>query len=375
MSEASDVFIVGAGAAGLAAAACLKRRGLEPIVVEASNTAGHTWANNYESLKLHTIRRYSGLPYYPMPRSYPLYPTRSQVLDYLQNYARHFGIVPRFGQHVERARRDQQGWLLTTQRGDTYRARVLVAASGIFDSPIRPTWPGMESFRGSIQHSSEYRTALPFTGKRVLIIGAGNSGAEIALDLAGRAASVTVAIRNGVNVVPLSLLGVPIQLWGLLVLRLPPEVSGSIAKLLLRRSEARLQRAGVPKSPEPILASHGIPIIGLGLLQEITAGKIAVNGAVAGFDQSEVIFADGSRQSFDAVLLATGFTPALQYLRDTVTFDARGFPERDGMRSHQFPDLFFAGYNYGIAGTLNNIRKETPILAEQITALGQGSGS
>ena len=100
-----------------------------------------------------------------------------------------------------------------------------------------------------------------------------------------------------------------------------------------------------------------------------------MNGAVAGFDQSEVIFADGSRQSFDAVLLATGFTPALQYLRDTVTFDARGFPERDGMRSHQFPDLFFAGYNYGIAGTLNNIRKETPILAEQITALGQGSGS
>jgi cation diffusion facilitator CzcD-associated flavoprotein CzcO len=311
-----------------------------------------------------------------MPRSYPLYPTRDQMVAYLGQYASHFDIVPRTSQRVSRVTRDQDGWLISTAGGDTCRCRILVAASGIFDSPVLPRWPGMDAFEGSLLHTSSYRNGLPFAGQRVLIIGAGNSGAEIALDLIPHAHSVTVAIRNGVNIVPLSLLGVPIQMWSLLVLRLPPAVTRVIAGVLLKRSEARLQKAGIPKSPEPILQAHGIPIIGLGLINAVASKAVNIKGAVASFDGGRAVtFADGSRESFDSVLLATGYSPALHYLDGVIHFDERGFPRRDGGRSLDFPDLFFAGYNYGIAGTLHNIYRDAPIIADQIAALCQLSSS
>jgi cation diffusion facilitator CzcD-associated flavoprotein CzcO len=375
METASDVLIIGAGAAGLATAACLKHYGIDALVLEAGDAPAQSWAAGYDALKLHTIRRYSGLPRYPMPRTYPLYASRDQVVSYLQDYARHFDIVPRTGQRVQTAQQTDDGWLVTTA-SDTFRSKILVAASGIFAAPVEPHWPGMETFRGSIQHTSSYKNAAPFAGKRVLIIGAGNSGAEIAVDVMKRAASTTVAIRNGVNVVPLSLLGVPIQLWGLLVLRLPPAVTRVVAKVLLKRAEARLQSAGIPKSPEPLLQAHGIPIIGLSFINAVREERIQVKPAVTSFGEQEVTFADGTRQPFDAVLLATGFQPALGYLDGLISFDERGFPKRDRVRSLDHPNLYFVGYNYGIAGTLNNIRQEAPIAAAQIAAqLGKISGA
>jgi indole-3-pyruvate monooxygenase len=370
VTQSDSIVIIGAGAAGLATAACLKQRGLQATILEASESTGHSWACGYDALKLHTIRRFSGLPYFPMPRSYPLYPTRDQMVAYLEDYASHFDIVPRTGQRVSRVTRDQDGWLISTEGGDTFRSRILVAATGIFDSPVVPKWPGIDRFEGSLEHTSSYKSGLPFAGHRVLIIGAGNSGAEIALDLIQHAGSVTVAIRNGVNIVPLHLLGVPIQMWSLLVLHLPPAVTRVVAGVLLKRSEARLRKAGIPKSPEPILESHGIPIIGLGLINAVTSGAVTIKGAVASFDGSRTVtFADGSQESFDSVLLATGFSPALHYLDGLIGFDERGFPRRDGVRSLDFPDLFFAGYNYGIAGTLHNICRDTPLLADQIVEL------
>jgi indole-3-pyruvate monooxygenase len=368
--EEVGIVIIGAGAAGLATAACLKQRGLAATVLEASDSTGHSWACGYDSLKLHTVRRFSGLPYYPMPRGYPLYPTRDQVVAYLAEYARHFAIVPRTGQRVSRVTRDHDGWLISTAGGDAFRSRILVAATGIFDSPVVPEWPGLAGFEGRLMHTSSYRNGLSFAGNRVLIIGAGNSGAEIALDLIQHAGSVTVAIRNGVNIVPLRLLGVPIQMWSLLVLHLPPPVTRVIAGVLLKRSEARLRKAGIPKSPEPILQSHGIPIIGLGLIHAVSSRAVTIRGAVASFDRARTVtFADGTQESFDSVLLATGFSPALHYLDGVIGFDERGFPRRDGVRSLDFPDLFFAGYNYGIAGTLHNICRDTPVLADQIVEL------
>jgi putative flavoprotein involved in K+ transport len=371
-----NIVIIGAGAAGLATAACLKQRGLQATVLEASDSTGHSWACGYDALKLHTVRRFSGLPLYPMPRSYPLYPTRDQMVAYLSEYASHFDIAPRTGQRVTRVTRDQDGWLVGTAGGDAFRSRVLVAATGIFDSPVLPTWPGIDGFEGTLEHTSSYRNSLPFAGKRVLIIGAGNSGAEIALDLIQHAGSVTVAIRNGVNIVPLSLLGVPIQMWGLLILHLPPAVTRVIAGVMLRRSEARLRKAGIPKSPEPILQAHGIPIIGLGLINAVASKAVTIRSEVASFDGGRTVtFADGGQESFDSVLLATGFSPALHYLDGLIGYDPRGFPRRDGGRSLDFPDLFFAGYNYGIAGTLHNICRDTPIIAGQIAAMMKHSSS
>src|SRR5262249_44056803 len=158
-------------------------------------------------------------------------------------------------------------WRVTTD-ADAFTCPIVVAASGVAANPYLPRYPEMETYTGVLLHSCAYRNARPFVGRRVLVVGAGNSGAEIALDLMqGGAAAVTVAIRQGVNAVPLSLLGVPIQYWALLVARLPRLITAPLAKVLLRRSEGRLHRAGISKSSEPVLEAHGIPIIGLGLLE------------------------------------------------------------------------------------------------------------
>ncbi len=366
-SQRTEVVIVGAGAAGLATAACLRRRSVGAEVLEASPEAGHSWASTYDTLRLHTVRRFSGLPLYPMPRGYPRYASRDQMVAYLRDYAAHFGIQPHFGTEVVRAERVEDGWRVETRAGDEWHARVLVAASGIYANPYAARYPGQETYTGTLIHSSQYRNAAAFKGQRVLVVGAGNSGAEIAVDLMQGGARVTVAIRQGVNAVPLSLLGVPIQYWALLVERAPGLMS-ALAPVMLRRSEARLRRAGIPKSPEPVLQAHGIPIIGLRLLDGARAGKIAIAGAVERFEPRGVRYVDGKNAEYDAIILATGFLPALGYLNGLVTLDERGFPARDGVRSLDHPDLFFVGLRYTVAGTLNNIRRDAPVAAERIAA-------
>jgi cation diffusion facilitator CzcD-associated flavoprotein CzcO len=368
MIHQAEVVIVGAGAAGLATAACLARRGVRADVLEAGPEAGQTWASTYDALRLHTVRRYSGLPLFPMPRGYPRYAARDQVVAYLRQYAAHFGIVPHYAVEATRAEHTTDGWHLLTRGGDEWRARVLVAASGVYANPALPSYPGQQTYTGTLIHSREYRNAAPFKGQRVLVIGAGNSGAEIAVDLMEGGAHVTVSIRQGVNAVPLSLLGVPIQYWALLVERMP-RLMAALAPVMLRRSAARLRAAGIPKSPEPVLQAHGIPIIGLRLLKAAQAGKIGITGAIARFEPRGVQYADGTSTEYDAIILATGFRPALGYLDGVVTLDDRGFPACDGVRSLDHPDLFFVGYRYTVAGTLNNIRRDAPVAGERIAAL------
>lgn len=365
MEYTTDVVIVGAGAAGLATAACLGRLGVRYEILEAGDAPAASWAATYDALHLHTVRQLSGLPFRAMPRSFPRYASRDQLVGYLRGYAERFKMLVRAGQRVTRAVREGDGWRVET--GDNvYRCRALVAASGIYANPHSAAYPGMESFPGRILHSAAYRNAEPFAGQRVLVVGAGNSGSEIALDLATRAASVVVAIRQGVNIVPRDLLGVPIQRWALLIPRLPGPMRAGISGMLLRRAEARLRSAGIPKSPVPVLRMQGIPIIGLGIIQAVRAGRIRIAGAIARFDTDGVHFADGTVQPFDAVILATGFRPALGYLDGLVTLDERGFPRRDHVRSLDQPGLFFMGFNYGIAGTLNIIRGDAPVAARQI---------
>jgi indole-3-pyruvate monooxygenase len=359
------VIIVGAGAAGLATGACLRQRGIHATILEAGAAPGMTWRRLYDRLHLHTVKGLSGLPGLPMPRSYPRYPSRQQVVEYLTAYAKHFDLDIRYKSPVTRAVPAGTGWEVTTPEG-TQHADVLVVASGIFSQPTVAQYPGMDAFGGRIMVAADYQKPDPFRGQRVLVIGAGNTGAEIAVDLAEHGAQPTIAIRAGAHVVPRELLGMPIQRWAHLMVSMPPGIMRRMAPILMRRSAQRQAQAGVPKPPGSLLDKPGVPIIGLELLHLAQSGKVAVAGAIDRFTATGVCFADGHEAPFDAIIVATGYRPALDYLGDAITRDAQGRPATDGVRAIGATNLYFVGMHYDIRGTLFNIAQEAPVVAAEI---------
>jgi len=164
----TNTVIVGAGAAGLAAAACLQKQGVPFVLLEKSNQVGSSWRNHYDRLHLHTDRANSRLPNLPMPEHYPKYPARAQVVEYLELYARHFGLEPKFGQEVVSATRRDGVWQTKSQAA-LYESPNLVVATGYTRVPHVPTWPGQADFQGPIRHSSAYQAGRPYTGQRILV--------------------------------------------------------------------------------------------------------------------------------------------------------------------------------------------------------------
>src|SRR4051812_5096157 len=208
-SNQSEAVIIGAGPAGLAVGACLQRARVPFIILEAAEQVGESWRNHYDRLHLHTDKRHSLLPFFPYPKGSPRYPSRAQVVDYLEAYARHFDLRPRFGQKVCSVQRAGKLWQTRTA-GTLYASPSLVIASGNNRQPVLPTWPGQESFGGAILHSSAYRNGRTFAGERVLVVGFGNSGGEIAVDLVEQGAKPALAVRSAVNLLPRDLLGLPL---------------------------------------------------------------------------------------------------------------------------------------------------------------------
>src|ERR1700722_12667812 len=182
MSTSCASIIIGAGPAGLATAAVLQARGLNAPILEKSDAVGPVWRRHYDRLHLHTDRGHSALPGLPMPSSYGRYPSRAQVVEYLESYAATFDLKPRFNTPVSEVRRN--GTLWSAKAGDeTIEAPVIVIATGLADFPYSPIWPGIETFSGPILHSSRYRNPKSFAGERVLVVGFGHSGGGLALDL------------------------------------------------------------------------------------------------------------------------------------------------------------------------------------------------
>jgi cation diffusion facilitator CzcD-associated flavoprotein CzcO len=364
---AIPVIIVGAGAAGLATAACLKQIGVPSIILEAGDDIATTWRSLYDRLHLHTIKRLSGLPGYPMPAKAPRYLPRDEMVAYLRDYARRFDLRVETGQRVMRAFRRDGLWVAETPSGER-TAHTLVSTTGVFANPDAVSFPGQEVYSGRSERASTYREPSPYSGKRVLIVGSGNTGAEIAIDLAEHGVAASVSIRAGANVVPRELVGIPIQRWAHVIAALPAPVTRPIAAVMLRNSARRQQKAGVPRPTGTIIGRPGVPVIGLDFLRLAKAGAIAIRPGIRSFKPEAVIFADGREEFYDVVIFATGYRPALDYLDGLLTLDEGGRPARDGIRSTDQPDLYFVGMQYDIRGTLFNIANEAPLAARQIAA-------
>lgn len=364
VSERVDVVVVGGGPAGLAASQQLRRHGVPHHVLERGDTVGYTWANLYDSLTLHTGKHMSSLPGMPFPRSAPLFVPRGEFLDYLRRYAARFELAIETGCEVQRITRTDGTWTVSTNRG-VLAADRLVVATGIVANPKAPHFPGQQRFAGRLAHSVAYRRPERYVGRRVLVVGVGNSGAEIGSEIARAGGKVTVAVRSGANVVPLTLAGLPLQYIAYWLRKLPRPVQEGGVALVRRLTELR---RGKPVLPRPAHSPlDEIPVIGFHLVDDIAQGLIAVRPGVAELTSDGARFTDGTAGGFDDIILATGFRAALGPLGGLVQVDAKGFAQRrDRVVSQDQPRLYFVGHNYDADGGLHNISRDARLAARLI---------
>jgi cation diffusion facilitator CzcD-associated flavoprotein CzcO len=367
-----DAIIVGAGPAGLACGATMRAAGLTVTVLEKADCVGAVWRRHYDRLHLHTDRNHSALPGMAMPSTYPVYPSRAQMIAYLENYAARFAIEPVFDTTVTRIGRDGPLWRAETT-GDSIAAPIVVVATGIADAPYRPSWPGLETYSGALVHSSEYRNPTAFAGKRVLVIGFGNSGGEIALDFANDGVEVALAVRSAVQIIPRDLLGFPILSLAILYRHLPARLVDAINAPVLRLAVGNFEKLGLrraAKGPRRMVEEDGrVPLIDIGTLAKISDGSIKVRGGVDRFTTDGVMFTDGTTERFDAIILATGFRPDLRRLLPEVegVFDKHGMPTVTGQATAA-PGLYFCGQIAVPTGQLREIAIEAQRIAESAGA-------
>ena len=372
MSLAPEVLVIGAGPAGLAVAACLRQQGVGHDIVSRDDSVAASWRRHYERLHLHTIKRHSALPNMPWPVSAPRYPSRQQVVDYLERYAAAHQIKPRLGVEVRRVRRLQQRFEVDTSAG-ALQPRCVVVATGYNGVPKWPGFPGMDSYTGLALHSRDYRHAAPFKGRRTLVVGCGNSGAEIALDLAEQGVDVALVVRGPVHVVPRDLLGRPSQATSVMLAPLPARWRDAIVGPILRLAVGDLSAYGIQRpalGPNQMIEQQGrIPMLDIGTVAMVKAGRIKVRPAVQQVLPGSVRFADGREEPYEGIVLATGYDTGLAgFIHGFETIaDQRGRPHRFGQET-AIAGLYFVGFRNPSTGALREMALEAPRVAASIAA-------
>lgn len=377
LPDSTRALVIGGGPGGLAAAAELTRAGVDTIVIDRADRVGASWVTHYDRLHLHTSRGLSNLPGYPIPRRYGRWVARDDLLRYLDDYAHHFALDVRLGVTATAVERAEGGWSIAWRRGDLegrIAADIVVVATGYNHDPRIPDWPGLDRYRGRVVHSSAYRNPAALDARDVLVVGPGNSGAEIAADLAEAGVSVAIAMRTPPNVVRRSVAGIPSQALILSMSMLPVRVQDALAGGLQRVVVGDLSRFGLPRAPRGIatqqLRDDVTPTIDVGMLRALKAGKLAIVPAVASFTEDAVVLADGSTRTPDAVVVATGFRRGLEELvGDLGVLQPSGRPRINAdAQLAAYPGLFFLGYSNPLTGNLRQLGIDARKIARRVTA-------
>jgi putative flavoprotein involved in K+ transport len=372
--EDRPVYVIGGGPGGLAAAQALRAQGVRAVVLERSDQVGSSWRGHYERLRLHTTRGLSSLPGLAMPRSFGRWVSRENVVRYLEKYAEYHELEIVTGVEVSRVERapDGEGWLLRASGGRELTGRAVVLATGFNHTPYVPRWPGREDWSGEFLHAGSYRSPAPYAGRDVLVVGAGNTGAEIAVDLVeGGARRVRLAVRTVPHIVRRSTAGWAAQYSAVLVRRLPVRLVDRLARTMCRISVPDLTAQGLPR-PDTGLYSRvregAIPVQDVGIVEAVRTGRVEVVAAVEGFEGDAVLLTDGSRVEPEAVIAATGYERGLEPLVGHLdVLDARGRPVTSGGRTPKnAPGLYFTGFTNPISGMLREMARDAERIARAV---------
>ena len=349
--QANPIVIVGGGAAGLSTAGALKKTGLTALVLDQDSSVGSSWLRRPDALKLQSDRRFSGLAYCSIPTQYPRYLTRDMYAEYLQLYARRFGINVVHNCKVENIRLEgfcetgEPRFALETTQGQL-NARMVVVATGLYNEPVLPEFPQLHEFQGRAVHSSAYKNGREYAGKRVLVVGIGNAGAEIATDLAeAGAAFVGISTRSTPTILPRDFLGTPVQILEIALCHIPARLADGIDSLVARVALGDLTRYGLQRAAWLPFSTKRIPVIDVGLVDKIKHGGVFIRPSIARFFRSGVVYADGRSEDFDAVIFATGFQTGLdKLLHVPAVLDGAGLPKVDREERTPQAGLYFIGF-------------------------------
>ncbi|XP_012077659.1 probable indole-3-pyruvate monooxygenase YUCCA3 [Jatropha curcas] len=336
--------IVGAGPSGLAVGAGLKQQGVPFIILERANCIASLWqTRTYDRLKLHLPKQFCQLPNFPFPEDFPEYPTKYQFISYLESYAKHYDITPQFNETVQSAKYDETFglWRVKTISIITgsisteveYICRWLVVATGENAEKVVPEFEGVQEFGGNIMHACDYKSGQNYSGKRVLVVGCGNSGMEISLDLCNHKASPSMVVRSSVHVLPREIFGnstfeLAVTLMNWLPLWLVDKILLILAWLIL----GNLEKFGLKRpfiGPLQLKNSEGkTPVLDIGALDKIRSGQIKVVPGIKRFFNGRVELVNGEKLEIDSVILATGYRSNVpSWLRENEFFSEDGIPK------------------------------------------------
>ncbi|GMJ00756.1 YUCCA 8, cytokinin induced root curling 2 [Hibiscus trionum] len=333
-------IIVGAGPSGLAAAACLKEQGVPCVVVERADCIASLWQKRtYDRLKLHLPKQFCQLPKLPFPEDYPEYPTKRQFIEYLESYAKHFGINPKFNECVQSARYDETSgfWRVKTSGSNKtefeYICRWLIVATGENAESVMPDIEGLSEFGGEVIHACDYKSGEKFKGKKVLVVGCGNSGMEVSLDLCNHNASPSMVVRSSVHVLPREILGKStFELAVLMMKWLPLWVVDKLMLILAWLVLGNTEKYGVKRpstGPLELKNTRGkTPVLDIGALEKIRSGDINVVPGIKRFSRGQVELVNGEKLDMDSVVLATGYRSNVpSWLQEGELFAKNGYPD------------------------------------------------
>jgi cation diffusion facilitator CzcD-associated flavoprotein CzcO len=366
----TNTLIVGASMAGLASATALQKKGIDHIVIEKEAQIATPWRNHYDRLHLHTYKSLSTLPYKKFAHAIPRYPSRQQVIDYLDDYQREFDIHPIFNTRAISIKRENDYWITETDDG-MFKSRYLIIATGPYSKPKAIRFNGDETFSGKILHSCAYKTGRDFQGQKVLVVGFGNSACEIAIDLYEQGGRPSMAVRSPVNVVPRDFLGIPILRISQWMSQLPPRLADTLNAPLMQLWFGDISGLGLKKKPygafEQIQKEGRIPLLDIGTIRHIRQGHIRIFGDIDRIAGKTVHFADGKRDDFDAIVAAIGYDPR---------YTGIGGIDQDRLEDLKLPvsrqkyfgkeGLYFCGFWIGPTGAIRELSLDAQKIARDI---------
>ena len=370
MNIETNTLIIGASFSGLASAACLQKQGIDFIIIERESEIGSSWRTHYHRLHLHTPKSISHLPYKKFDPNISRYPSRQEVIQYLEGYQEAFRISPKFTTEATSVKKSGNYWITETNNG-AIKSKNIIVGTGPFSQPRTVKFAGMETFPGEILHSSEFRTGKDFKGQKVLVVGFGNSACEIAIDLYEQGAQPSMSVRSGVNVIPRDLLGIPILKISLLMSKLPSRLADTINAPLMRILFGDLRKLGLKKMPygtfEQIKKDGTIPPLDIGTIKHIRKGHIKVFGDIDSINGSTVHFADGSEEDFDSIVAAIGYYPNHSSFIDVESNRFEDLKLRAGKQKLFGKDgLYFCGFWIGPTGLIREISLDAKKIAKHI---------